>query len=93
MYFFLLLNLYLQIGSQQTFLNILKFIITHTLHSIQHLNVMKYGGVQSAMGFLSPIVTQKSDSPRAIAKSDGVTRRSTMVLIRLYASRLTIVVQ
>lgn len=92
MYFYLLLNLYLQIGSQQTCLN-RKFIITHTLHSIQHLNVMKYGGVQSAMGFLSPIVTQKSDSPRAIAKSDGVTRRSTMVLIRLYASRLTIVVQ
>lgn len=86
MYFYLLFNLYLQIGSQQTFLN-RKFIITHTLH------VMKYGGVQSAMGFLSPIVTQKSDSPRAIAKSDGVTRRSTMVLIRLYASRLTIVVQ
>lgn len=92
MYFYLLLNLYLQIGSQQTFLN-RKFIITHTLHCIQQLNVIKCGGVQSAMGLLCPIVTQKSDSPRAIAKSDGVTRRSTMVLIRLYASRLTIVVQ
>lgn len=57
MYFYLLLNLYLQIGSQQTFLN-RKFIITHTLHCIQQLNVMKYGGVQSAMGLLCPIVTQ-----------------------------------